>query len=104
MTDLGDSATTTTFDQAGRLRSHIDIAVEDARRQIAVRVIWGYLAAIAVVLLVPLLLMVISDEVDAGNAKDLVLALTAAVAGLNGVVGFVVGYYFKSADIASKRE
>jgi len=70
------------------------VAKEKTRSSLAWVVLVGYLALLAVNVGGPLVLLSISD-INASGAKDLILAISGALSGLVGVLGFVVGYYFK---------
>lgn len=69
---------------------------EKTRRSLAWAVLIGYLCLLAINVGGPLVLFATSS-VDASDAKDLILAISGALSGLVGVLGFIVGYYFKTA-------
>lgn len=73
----------------------------DARRTIASRLVWAYLTLLFLTLVVPVLLYVAAPT-PAGSQlnaiKDLATPLTAGLSSVTGVVGFVLGYYFKTEE------
>jgi len=99
MSEIVTASTTPQLDIAWetikRARAH-----DDARHWIARWLVRGYLAILAVNVLVPLLLYVIARPkgITIGDFKDLVLTLGTITGGLAGVLGFVMGYYFKSEE------
>ncbi len=77
---------------------------EDARRAIALTLVWAYLALLFLSVLLPILLYWKGPGTDAAKIsaiKDMSGPLTAGFASVTGVIGFVLGYYFKSEE---KRE
>lgn len=61
----------------------------------------GYLAIVAINVLVPLALFVLNRPhivLTVNDFKDLVLTLGTITGGIAGVLGFVMGYYFKSTE------
>jgi hypothetical protein len=73
---------------------------EDVRREIAKPLVFAYLVLLALSILVPVALLwlphVSVDEFT--NARDLMLAMSGALSGLVGILGFVMGYYFKALE------
>ncbi|HMQ37167.1 MAG TPA: hypothetical protein PKE46_05985 [Micropruina sp.] len=73
----------------------------DARRTIAVILIVVYVLLVIANVSVPLGLYMTSRPTGPftmADVKDLATTITSVLAGLVGILGFVVGYYFKSAD------
>jgi len=74
----------------------------DARRLIALRLVWAYLGLLLLSVIIPVILYLIvsgTSTVDAvAIIKDLSAPLTAGVSSVTGVIGFVLGYYFKSEE------
>lgn len=74
----------------------------DARRLIALRLVWAYLGLLLLSVIIPVILYLIvsrTSTVDAvATIKDLSAPLTAGVSSVTGVIGFVLGYYFKSEE------
>jgi hypothetical protein len=79
---------------------------EDARKGIAHNLVLGYVALLGFSIIVPMALMfvphVINNSVSVSDARDLMLAMSGALSGLVGILGFVMGYYFKEMDKQSK--
>lgn len=78
-----------------------DVIKESARTQIAQRVIKYYLIMTAVNVTLPCLLFFLprpSNGLQLADVRDLILAISAGLASLVGVLGFIVGYYFKSEE------
>ncbi|TWP33606.1 hypothetical protein [Leekyejoonella antrihumi] len=74
---------------------------EDARQHIAYWVLGAYLALLVINIGVPLGLYIAfrpHQSVTVSDTKDLIVAISSAMGSLVGVMGFVVGYYFKSRD------
>lgn len=68
------------------------------RHNVALIVLWGYLALLTVAVLTPLLLLTFrGTTVD--DATRVLVALTGSLSGLVGILGYVIGYYFKGEDI-----
>jgi hypothetical protein len=73
---------------------------EDLRREIAKPLVFAYLGLLALSILVPVALLWL-PHVSVGeftNARDLMLAMSGALSGLVGILGFVMGYYFKALE------
>lgn len=74
---------------------------EDARHTIAYFLLIAYIALLVVNVGVPVALFVMFHPTDAltmANTKDLILAISGSLGGLSGILGFVVGFYFKSVE------
>jgi len=74
---------------------------EDARRKIAFSFIVVYLLLLAANVAVPLVLLV-THTVNLDEMKDLVLSVSAALGNIVGILGVVIGFYFKAAETESK--
>lgn len=70
---------------------------DETRSYLARVVVIGYLTLLAVNVIGPLVL-VSTGKVTVGDMKDTTLVISTALSGLIGVLGFVVGYYFKSEE------
>lgn len=73
----------------------------DARRSIASRLVWAYVALLFVTLLVPVTLYLaapVPSSSQLSAIKDLATPLSAGLSSVTGVVGFVLGYYFKTEE------
>ena len=71
----------------------------DARRTIALRLVWAYMALLFLTVVIPLVLYWIDPApANVSVIKDLSGPLTTGISSLTGVIGFVLGYYFKSED------
>jgi hypothetical protein len=75
---------------------------EDTRQNIAHRLIFAYIILLAFTILVPVVSLWIphvgSNGFSVINARDLMLAMSGTLSGLVGIIGFVMGYYFKELD------
>lgn len=74
---------------------------EDARRNIAYCVVAVYLFLVLINIGLPVgLYMAFRNKgpFTIGDVKDLTSLITGALASLVGILGFVVGYYFKSLE------
>ena len=74
---------------------------EDARWNIARYLVRAYLALLALSILIPMLMLWIPHVANAfpvTDVRDLMLAMSGALSGLVGILGFVTGYYFKALD------
>jgi len=73
----------------------------DARRTIAYILIVAYVLLVAATVSLPIYLYMShrpSGPFTMGDLRDLTSAMTSVMAGLVGILGFVVGYYFKAVD------
>lgn len=71
---------------------------DKARMWIAAAFVAGYLVVL-IISLAPVVLFVLeSDELALSDVKDLGGVMAAAVSSLTGLLGFVLGYYFKAAE------
>jgi len=79
---------------------------EDARKSIAHSLVVAYVALLAFSIIIPMGLMfvphVINNSVSVSDARDLMLAMSGTLSGLVGILGFVMGYYFKELDKQSE--
>lgn len=79
----------------------------DARRSIAMKLVYAYVAVLTLSVLVPVGLYVLgtsgAEEGDRREAvREISAPLAAGLTSLTGVLGFVLGYYFKSAERMSE--
>ncbi|MGX7678290.1 hypothetical protein ACSMXN_05275 [Jatrophihabitans sp. DSM 45814] len=75
------------------------LAHADARHSIAKWLVLAYLAVLAVNIGGPFILYVTTSHhapMTVDDFKNLVLTLGTVTTGLTGILGFVMGYYFKS--------
>lgn len=87
-----------------QLRSPAEVK-EDARWTIARRLVLAYVALLAFSLFVPMALLWtprVSNGFSVSDARDLMLAMSGTLSGLVGILGFVMGYYFKELDNPSE--
>lgn len=83
-----------------RIRS---IRKELSRHRIAIWFIWGYLILLTLTFVTPTVLYLLSRPSGAlsiVDLKDLLQAFSGGLSGLTGILGFVVGYYFKGEEQA----
>lgn len=73
------------------------MAEDSARSRIAYLVVIGYLAVLALNI-VPVSIYIVTHGLAPGDVKDLATTMAAIVSSVTGVLGFVLGYYFKSAE------
>jgi hypothetical protein len=81
-----------------RLRSPIHPSW--TRRSLAWTVVIGYLILLAAIVGTAIVLLFISRPVN--DVQQAVITLVGALSALAGILGFVVGYYFKSEEIELK--
>jgi hypothetical protein len=77
---------------------HQNIRKDMSRHRIALWFIWGYLILLTITFVAPISIYFISrpsTSLTVSDLKDLLQAFSGALAGLTGILGFVVGYYFK---------
>jgi hypothetical protein len=67
------------------------------RHNVANRVLWGYLILLGAVIATPIALMFIKGT-NVDNAASITIALSGALSGLVGVLGYVIGFYFKGEE------
>lgn len=74
---------------------------EDARKTIAYILVIVYVLLVVTNVALPVILFMTNRPAGPflmSDVKDLSAAISSIVAGLVGILGFVVGYYFKSID------
>lgn len=75
---------------------------EEARWSIAKPLVFAYIALLASSIIIPMLLLWVPRATSNGftvdDARDLMLAMSGTLSGLVGILGFVMGYYFKTLD------
>lgn len=78
----------------------------DARRSIAHRLVLAYIVLLTFSLIIPTAIMLIPHiaQNSITDARDLMLAMSGTLSGLVGILGFVMGYYFKSLDKSPETE
>ncbi|HPC93258.1 MAG TPA: hypothetical protein PLJ74_13550 [Myxococcota bacterium] len=82
-----------------------NIRKELSRHRIAIWFIWGYLILLTLAFAAPTVLYVVSkpaNSLTVADLKDLLQAFSGALTGLTGILGFVVGYYFKGEEHANQ--
>ncbi len=107
---MGESSAATKVPLLPRYPTPPEERRERSRQIIAYIVIAGYLILLLLNISIPFIFYWISRPTDpqkvvpltVGDIKDLTLAISSAMSGLVGVLGFVMGYYFKSAETAEK--
>jgi hypothetical protein len=67
------------------------------RHAVASRILWGYLLFLGVVIATPIVLMLIKGT-TVDDASKITIALSGALSGLVGVLGYVIGFYFKGEE------
>jgi hypothetical protein len=76
----------------------------DARRSIAQRLVWAYVVLLAFSVVIPTALIWIPHVTTTAisDSREMMLAMSGTLSGLVGILGFVMGYYFKSLDKSSE--
>lgn len=76
----------------------------DARRSIAQHLVLAYVALLAFSVVIPTALIWIPHVTTTAisDTRELMLAMSGTLSGLVGILGFVMGYYFKSLDKSSE--
>lgn len=86
--------------------SPVELKESDARKSIAISLVATYMGLLVLSVAVPVLMYLLGPEaVGAGRLsaiKELSGPISAAVTSVTGVIGFVLGYYFKSQESRSK--
>ena len=80
---------------------------EHSRRIIAYIVVVAYVVLLLINIGLPILLYYSkpsSQPVTTNDIKDLMLTISSSLSGLVGVLGFIMGYYFKSVEQEKKKE
>jgi len=67
------------------------------RHKVASRILWGYLILLGTVIATPIALLLIKGT-TVDNASKITIALSGALSGLVGVLGYVIGFYFKGEE------
>lgn len=79
---------------------------EDARKDIARRLVFAYVALLTFSIVIPMVLLWVprasTNSFSISDARDLMLAMSGTLSGLVGILGFVIGYYFKELDKPSE--
>ena len=100
--DLG----VTTVEDVERIApSDIEIRESDARKSIALRLVWAYVGLLLLSIAIPVTLYIVGSAPKDGTLaaiKQVSDPITAGVASVTGVIGFVLGYYFKSEERKGK--
>jgi len=74
-----------------------NIRKELSRHHIASQFTWGYLILLGITFTVPTIVL-FTKIATPMTVKDLLQAYSGALGGLTGILGFVVGYYFKGEE------
>jgi hypothetical protein len=100
--DQGRSERVTAFPT---VPTHVKSAAEregDARFHIARRLVLAYVLLLTLTFVLPIALLwvprVSTSIFSLTDARDLMLAMSGTLSGLVGILGFVMGYYFKAFD------
>ena len=83
-----------------------NIRKELSRHRIALWFIFGYLSLLTITFAVPTLVFLLARPaapLTVVDFKDLLQAYSGALTGLTGILGFVVGYYFKGEERESTK-
>jgi hypothetical protein len=73
---------------------------DDARHRIAFLVVRAYLAVLFLSVVTIAAYLLFTTGLDPAAVRDLTGTMTAIVSGVSGVLGFVLGYYFKAVEAA----
>lgn len=76
---------------------HLQIHEDSARRNIAYVVVAGYLGVLAINV-IPVAVYLVTHHLQVQEVKDLATTMAVIVSSVTGVVGFVLGYYFKEGE------
>jgi hypothetical protein len=75
---------------------------ESTRQKIAYIVIIAYIILIFLNIILPMVLFLSfwpkDNSIDLVSIKDLMLAISGVLSGFVGILGFIVGYYFKATE------
>lgn len=96
-----------TVDTVHPLKSERLASEEKSRERIAYAFVAGYLILLLFNVSIPVILYWISKPKDTplsiDEVKDLTLAISSAISGLVGVLGFIMGYYFKAKEVEQSK-
>ncbi len=73
---------------------------DDARHRIAFLVVRTYLVVLVFSVVTIAAYLLFTKGLDPAAVRDLTGTMTAIVSGVTGVLGFVLGYYFKAVETA----
>jgi hypothetical protein len=89
--------------KADQIQAQRAVERDNDRRNLALIFTWMYLALLTFAFLLPIILYWINHSNDSHpltvvEIKDILQAYSGSLGGLTGILGFVVGHYFKSED------
>lgn len=104
----GDAGEPGTVNRIAKLTSSDPLATrEDARRTIAIALVFAYLGILALNIAVPVALLLwigrTAPSAELSAIKDILALVAAGTGSVTGVIGFVLGYYFKSEEKGRNR-
>ena len=72
----------------------------EARRKIALILVWSYLVIIALAIIAPVIIVKVlgSSTADVEAVRTISAVIAPLITAVVGVLGFVLGYYFKSEE------
>jgi hypothetical protein len=73
------------------------------RRELAWAVVIGYLVLLAIVIAMPVVFLFAKNP-PVDDVQKIIGALSGTLSGLAGILGFVVGYYFKAEESSHQPE
>jgi hypothetical protein len=104
--EVGDLGTVSKFGKVGL--GDPEATREDARRTIAITLVCAYLAVIVLNAAIPVGMLLwigkAASPAELSGVKDILAIVTAGTTSVTGVIGFVLGYYFKSEEKERKRK